>query len=385
MNLNLNYENYEIIVVNDGSTDCTLDKLIDYYRLYKIFPKIKDKIQTKEVKQVYKSKKYNNLTVIDKENGGKSDALNVGINYSKKEIICTVDADSILNKDSILKMNNEFNKNNNIVAIGGNIKLSNNILFDRDNEIKLKSQKNHLIKFQFIEYTRAFLVGRIFFSTINSLLVLSGAFASIRKNILLKINGFDIDTVGEDMELILRIHEYMLNDKKSYQIKYLHDAICWTQAPTTLNDLKKQRMRWQIGLMDSMLKHNNMLFNKKYKQIGLFGMPYFQFFEFYSSPIELIGYVVVIMSYFMNILSIKALYYYISIVIFGIFVTISSILLSIYRSSTITDKKESLGMLYYSIFENIGYRQIVLIYRLVAIFTYKKNKKKWEKIKRKKI
>ena len=124
-------------------------------------------------------------------------------------------------------------------CIGGNIKLSNNILFDRDNEIKLKLQKNHLIKFLLIQNTRAFLVGRIFFSTINSLLVLSGAFASIRKNILLKINGFDIDTVGEDMELILRIHEYMLNDKKSYQIKYLHDAICWTQAPTTLNDLKK--------------------------------------------------------------------------------------------------------------------------------------------------
>lgn len=376
------YSEYEIIVISDGSDDNSVNVIIDKYNLKKIYKPMRKSIETKEVLNVYKGiYKDRAITLIDKENGGKADALNVGINYSKYPIFVAIDADSILEKQSIKKIITPFMKNRKTVAVGGNIKISNNITIKDGLITDIDTPKKIIVSFQVIEYLRAFLANRMTWDILNMNLIISGAFGAFNKKIVVDIGGYKSNTVGEDMELVMRIHKYFLENKEEYYISFASDANCYTQAPDSLKGLKTQRRRWQIGLIQSMSIHKSMFINRKWFLAKL----YYILFEMITPLIELFGIIIIILSYFLNIINLEFLLLYCSIVLlYGFVISLTSIMLEVYAFRENINVKVVLRLILLSLFESIGYRQLVSIYRISAFIGYKKYKNKWGTIKRNK-
>ncbi len=376
------YSEYEIIVISDGSDDNSVNVIIDKYNLKKIYKPMRKSIETKEVLNVYKGiYKDRAITLIDKENGGKADALNVGINYSKYPIFVAIDADSILEKQSIKRIITPFMKNRKTVAVGGNIKISNNITIKDGLVIDIDTPKKLIVSFQVIEYLRAFLANRMTWDILNMNLIISGAFGAFNKKIVVDIGGYKSNTVGEDMELVMRIHKYFLENKEEYYISFASDANCYTQAPDSLKGLKTQRRRWQIGLIQSMSTHKSMLINRKWFLAKL----YYILFEMVTPIIELFGMIIIILSYLLNIINLEFLLLYFSIVLlYGFVISLTSIMLEVYAFRENINAKVVLKLILISLFESIGYRQLLSIYRISAFIGYKKYKNKWGTIKRNK-
>ena len=389
--LNLKYPYYEVIIVNDGSNDDTLNKLIEYFKLDRIYLNLKNKITTKPIRGIYINKSYPKLIIIDKVNGGKADSLNVGINVANNEYICSIDADSLLEPDSLLKMTDqnlyfEFET----VASGGNILPINGCSIEKGIITNYKIPKNSLARFQTIEYLRAFMAGRIGWAYINSLLIISGAFGLFKKEEVLNIGGYLTEagayhkhTVGEDMDLVVRLARYIKEENKPYLINYTYNANCWTEVPEKYTTFFKQRDRWQRGLIDILIYHKKLLFNPKYKNIGLIAFPYFYIFEFLGPLLEFQGYIMVVLAIILGLLNYKiASLLFISTVLIGILISISTVLIS---SRLILKFKitEILILIIYAFIENFGFRQLVSIYRVVGFLNSLKPNQKWGEMKRK--
>lgn len=376
------YSEYEIIVVSDGSTDNSVNLIKHRYNLKKIYKPMNKSIETKEVLNVYKGTyKDRVITLIDKENGGKADALNVGINYCKYPLFVAIDADSVLEKESIKKIVSPFMKNRKTVAVGGNIKISNHLIIENGVVTDINKPKKMIVSFQIIEYLRAFLANRITWDKLNMNLIISGAFGAFNKKTVIDVGGYKSNTVGEDMELVMRIHKYFLKNKEEYYIAFSPDAICYTQAPDTLKGLKTQRRRWQVGLIQSMTIHKNMFLEKKWFLAKI----YFLVFEMITPIIELFGIIVVILSFLFKIINFKFLLVYFSmIIIYGFAISLTSIMLEVYAFKQNIRANVILKLVFLSLFESIGYRQLISIYRISAFIGYRKYKNKWGTIKRNK-
>ena len=258
--LNLNYPEFEIIVVNDGSLDETLAEIITHFDLRKIDVEINRQLDCQEIRAVYGSFIIPNLVVVDKANGGKSDALNAGINLSRYPLFCSIDADCIIEKNALLRIVKPFLKHEETIAVGGIVRIANGCTIKDGKLVEAKLPKQAIVRFQIIEYFRAFLTSRVGWEKINSLLIISGAFGVFKKSAVIMVGGYT-RSIGEDMELTLKMHEHFRRNKLKYKIDFTSDAVCWTQAPNTFKGLKSQRIRWHRGLSDSLLKHKKMLFN----------------------------------------------------------------------------------------------------------------------------
>lgn len=293
--LSIYYPNIEIIILNDGSKDDSMIKLIEAYELEKVDYFVQYKIPTKEVKGVYKSKNpvYSKLIVVDKVNGGKADALNVGVNISSKDYIVCIDVDCVLEQDALLKMMKPFTeeKNEKIIASGGVVRIANSCVIEDGKLVKVHLPKKYLPRLQSLEYIRAFLLGRMAWSRLNGLLIISGAFGAFDKDIVIKCGGYDHNTVGEDMELVVRMRRYMEEKKEPYRVTYIPDPLCWTEAPSTFEILRRQRNRWTRGTYETLKFHSVMFFNPKYRVLGLISYPYWFFFELCAPIIEFFGFV----------------------------------------------------------------------------------------------
>ena len=291
--LSLHYNDYEVIIINDGSTDGSLKKVIEAYDLEPVQILYEEKLKTKPVKAIYKSrnKAFSKLMVVDKENGGKADALNVGINLSQKEYISVIDVDSILVEDALLKMTKPFleEKEHKIIASGGVIRIANSCKIENGRITDIRLPKRFLPRIQVLEYTRAFLMGRMAWSKLNGLLLISGAFGMFNRDVVINCGGYNTDLVGEDMELIVRMRRYMAERKEKYRVIYIPDPLCWTEVPSTLKVLIRQRDRWTRGTMESLFKHFKLFLNPKYKSLGMLGHPYWFFLEWLAPIIEFIG------------------------------------------------------------------------------------------------
>lgn len=383
--LNLKYPKYEVIVVNDGSKDDTIGALVRHFELERKHPFFTMKLRTKPLRSVYVSKQIPNLIVIDKQNGGKADALNMGINAAKNDYVCGIDADSLLEEDALLKlMSITLDDSTNHIAIGGNIVPVNGSMVDKGKIEHSGLGKNPIVRFQTLEYLRAFTTGRVGWSKLNSLLIISGAFGLFNRQSLLETGGYltisgDLkkDTVGEDMELVVRLTHKAIQNKQSYRVAYVHNANCYTELPSDLKSLLKQRNRWQRGLLDILSYHRRMLFNPKYRQPGLLGFPYFFIYEMMGPFIELFGYAALIGSLLLGLLNVNlVLLLFYATIGYGILISLISLWIS-ERQSDFYRYKDIFILIVIAIFENFGYRQLMSLHRVRATFAALKENGSW--------
>jgi len=289
----LHYANYEVIIINDGSKDGTLEKLIQNFSLYKVPFAYNEKVPTKNVRGLYKSNigSWKKLIVVDKENGGKADAINVGINVSQNDIFACIDVDCIIEQDGLLKMIKPFleQTDKKVIASGGVVRIANSCIIEDGKIATVILPNKFLPRVQVLEYFRAFLLGRMAWSRLNGLLLISGAFGFFDKEIAIKVGGYNHNTVGEDMELTVRMRRYMEEKGLPYSIPFIPDPLCWTEAPETNKILSRQRNRWTRGTIETLLIHKKMIFNPRYHVTGMLSFPFWFFFEWMTPLIEFFG------------------------------------------------------------------------------------------------
>ncbi len=291
--LSLYYNNYEVVVVNDGSKDDSLEKIIESYELEKVNYYFDYRLPCKRIRGVYKSKNrsFKKLTVIDKSNGGKADSLNAGLNVCRNDLVVSIDADSIMESDALLKLVKPFMeaKEKRVIGAGGVIRIANSCEIVEGHIQKINLPKKFLPRAQVMEYTRAFLMGRMAWSELDGLLLISGALGMFDRDIVIESGGYSTSTVGEDMELVVRIRRYMADKGLDYDVVYIPDPLCWTEVPSTVKILARQRSRWTRGTMETLFKHRKLFFNRKYGKLGILGYPYWLAFEYLAPIVEFLG------------------------------------------------------------------------------------------------
>jgi cellulose synthase/poly-beta-1,6-N-acetylglucosamine synthase-like glycosyltransferase len=292
--LSSHYVNYDVIIINDGSTDDSLEKLIKTYELVPTEYLINEQIKTKPLKTgVYKSTNpaFEKLIVVDKENGGKADALNMGLNISQNEYVACIDVDCLFLEDALQKMIKPFLEitDAKVIAAGGVIRIANSCVIKEGKLIDVNFPKKWLERAQILEYSRAFLLGRMAWSRLNGLLIISGAFGLFDKKIAIEVGGYDTKTVGEDMEIVVRMRRHMRDGKQKYKVAYIPDPLCWTEAPDNYKVFISQRNRWTRGTIETLKKHRKIGFNPKYRVLGLISYPYTFLFERMAPIIEVAG------------------------------------------------------------------------------------------------
>lgn len=386
--LSLHYVNLEIIIINDGSKDDTLQKLIDSYQLKPVRFALDYKIPCNEIRGVYKSenKTFQKLIVVDKLNGGKADALNAGINISSKDLIISIDVDCIIESDAILKMVKPFieETDKKVIASGGVIRVANNCDVGIG-KINLVRFPNKLIAgFQVLEYSRAFVLGRMAWSKINGLLLISGAFGMFNKELVIQVGGYNHNTVGEDMELVVRMRKYMHdNNLGKYIVNFIPDPLCWTEVPDSIKTLGRQRNRWTRGTMDTLYFHKEMFFNPKYKLLGLLSYPYWFFFEWLAPYVELFGllyFALLVYLGFVNwafFVTLLALVYS-----FAFMLTLFSVFFEEAAFSTYQRKTDILKMIGLALLEPFIYHPLVVYWAIKGNISYFKGEKGWGKMER---
>lgn len=382
--LALEYENYEIVVVDDGSTDGTAKKLIETFDMHLINRPVNYKINCKMKKEIYESYDQKvQITLVVKENGGKADSLNMGINMAENPYFICMDADSLLQYDSLKKLSSAVLEDTKIIACGGLIRISNGTTF-RKGKIKYYGlPKKILPAMQVLEYDRSFFASRIMLDKFNGNLIISGAFGLFRKDVVIAAGGYETQTVGEDMELVMKLHVFCKINSIPYTIKYLSDAICWSQAPEGLKDLIKQRKRWHIGLLQSMLKYKEMFCNLRYGLISFISFIYFLIYELFSPVIEMIGIITMIVSYYLNLINLSFMIVFLVLyTVFGATLSITIFLARIYVEESKIKISDIIKAIFLCLFEIVILRQIMSFTRMIAMLTYRKDKVKWGKIKR---
>ncbi|WP_293469869.1 glycosyltransferase family 2 protein [Polaromonas sp.] len=381
----LTYSDFEVIVINDGSRDNTLEVLKQEFSLLPFPDAPRQGLATKPIRCVYRSIPYPNLRVIDKENGGKADALNAGINAARHPLFCGVDADSILARDSLQRVVKPFLNDPDTVATGGTVRVANGCEVTDGFLTKVGLPTNMWALFQVVEYLRAFLFGRLGWSQINAMLIISGAFGLFKTKVVIDAGGYRNNTIGEDMELIVRIHRLLRQQGTTYRITFVPEPVCWTEAPEDRKTLKNQRIRWQRGLSESLSSNWGLMFSRNGGPPGWVAFPFMILFEWLGPVVELGGYIFMLYAYLFGLISWQAFTVFLFMAIgLGILLSASGLLLE-EISFHIYPKFSQLAMLVLVVvIENLGYRQLNTWWRLVGLYRWaRQQESSWGEMKRK--
>jgi cellulose synthase/poly-beta-1,6-N-acetylglucosamine synthase-like glycosyltransferase len=382
--LTLDYPQYEVVLANDGSTDGTLQELIDGFELRRVDQPLRDELPTAPIRAVYRSRTHANLVVIDKHNGGRADALNACINAAASPLICCVDADSIIERDGLLAAVAPFvDRPETTLAAGGIIRVANGCRIERGHVVDVRLPRNPLAMFQTVEYLRAFLAARTGWSAVNALLIISGAFGLFRRDEVAAAGGLAPDSIGEDFELCLRLHRQAREAGRPYRIEFVPDPVCWTEVPQRVRDLGGQRDRWHRGLIDTLWRHRVMIGNPKYGPVGLLSLPFFVAFEFVGAFVETLGYIAIVASFALGVVNAQFAIEFMAVaVLAGVLLSISAVLLEDLAFRRYGRVRDLVRLLAYGIIENLGYRQMITAYRLRGCVSYLRGDKRWGSIQR---
>lgn len=378
--MTLNYPTYEVIVINDGSSDKTLPVLIKEFGLERMTnPEIRGTIDTNNVRGIYHNPDYPQLFIIDKDNGGKADSLNAGINFSHYPLISSIDADSLLEKDALIRMARMYMENpEEMVAIGGDVRIANGCLIENGAVKKVSLPRKIWPMFQSIEYLKAFLGGRIGWSHMNGLVIVSGAFGLFRKDYVIAVGGYRGGYPGEDMNIIIKLHRYMLSHKLPYKVAFCPEAVCWTQAPDTYKIISNQRMRWGRGNLKNMIENRGMLFNPKYKVMGMITMPYNVLFETFNpyfritGLLALLGYTLLDMTHWRILLTFFLLNF-----LSGYLLSVGAIILEEIAFRRFKKLSDLWKMLLFSALKFVGYHQLGVLWRIQGHIQYLRKNNSW--------
>ncbi len=376
--LDLRYPAYEVIVINDGSTDDTLEILHDAFRLRPSARVPTAELGQGHVRGMYRSSTHPFLWVIDKENGGKADALNVGLDYCHAPFFCSLDADSALETDALLRLIRPFLENNATVAAGGIVRVANGSRFEDGQVTDVRLPRRLLGQLQVVEYLRAFLAGRMGWSSMGVMLIVSGAFGMFRRSAVVDVGGYGTDTVGEDMELTLRLHRHFRDREEQYEVAFVPDPVAWTEVPEQLGDLGRQRDRWQRGLLQSLAKHRKMFMRRKYGRIGMVAYPYFWFLEGLGPVVELIGYAAFITAILIGWASPTYVVAFLTVaVVFGALLSIAAVALEELVFRRYQHPADFSRMLLLAVVENVGYRQFLTFWRFRGVISAQLGRQEW--------
>lgn len=385
--LALDYKLYEIIVVDDGSSDNTVQILRDAFRLQQIDRPIQRRVACRPAQAVYESRAWKvPITLITKENGGKADTLNMGINVAAYPYFVCIDADSVLQCDSLEKIVRPLLENAQVVAVGGAVRPCNGAEIETGRIIRYSMPKKLLACMQVLEYDRSFLASRILFDKFNGNIIISGAFGLFQKELVIQTGGYDPSTMGEDMELVVKLHVFCREHGLPYLIRYAADAICWTQVPEHLRDLCRQRRRWHIGLFQTMMKHRRILANLKYGAVSFVSYFYFLIYELFSPYIEVFGLLATVLAVAVDLINVPFMVAFFAVYV--VYTAILSLTAFFARIHTV-----DLTLALSDVFKAVGLcavevsclRFVMAWVRITALIGYRGKKAHWGTIQRKEI
>lgn len=377
--LSLQYPSYEVIVVNDGSKDDTLRRLIDGFDLKPVARAYDLSVEHKPIRGVYGTDRIPRLLVIDKENGGKADALNAGINLSRAPVLCSMDADSLLEPDSLLRAVRPFVEDpGRVIAVGGTVRLANGCKVKDGRVVQIGLPRNPLALLQTVEYLRAFLMARLAWSRIGALTIISGAFGLFRRDPVVRAGGYTRGTVGEDMELVVKLHRLMRQEKRDYRIAYVPEPVCWTEAPESLRVLGRQRARWHRGSLETFFHHWRMFLNTHYGRVGWLGFLNIFLVDVLGPVIEVLGYVLIPMLWLTGLLSVEYLLAFLAISFtFGVTISVCSLALEEIQLRRFPRAGDLAVLTVAAVAENFGYRQLNNLWRMRGWWQYLRRSESW--------
>ncbi len=376
--LGLSYPNLEVVVINDGSKDETVPVLVDTFGLVRIHPVLRTSVETKPVVALYRSRTHPNLVVVDKENGGKADALNAGLNVAGGQLVCAVDADTIIEPEALQQMVRPFITADDVVAAGGTIRIVNGSDVRNGRVTALRVPTRPLAGFQVVEYLRAFLFGRLGWNRLGGNLIISGAFGLFDNRATAEAGGYAHDTVGEDMELVVRLRRRSFEAGDPRRIEFIPDPVAWTEVPESLRVLGRQRDRWHRGLADVLRRHKRMFLNRRYGSTGLFVYPYFVVVELLAPVVEALGLLGLAAGLLLGAvdLSFAILFF---LVAYGLGIVLATFTLaleelSFHRYGRLRDRAL---LVVWAVLESLGYRQLTVVWRLRGIWKFLRKRTDW--------
>ncbi len=376
--LSIEYPDVEIVAVNDGSTDDTLERLQEAFDLQRLEAEYPLDVPCEPVRDIYRATDVD-LVVIDKENGGKSDALNAGLFFTDQPLFCAVDADTIIEQDALLKAARPFLRYpDEMVATGGTVRVANGCKIKDSVIQEVNLSDAWLVGMQAMEYLRAFLTGRIGLSKLSSLLIISGAFGLFRASTVREIGGYSTDSITEDMELVVRLHRHCGERDRDDRVEFVPDAVVWTEVPERLTALGRQRNRWYRGLLDTLVTHRDMIGRPKFGAIGMIAMPFFLLVEALGPIIEGLGYLFVPIAFILGLLNLPFFLLFLAVAVgLGIIMSWLSVWCEVYGFRRYTRVSDILYLMWFGIAENILYRQWKAFISFKGLIDYLKGDTSW--------
>lgn len=381
--LTLEYPHLEVIVVNDGSSDATLARLTEAFDLYEVPPAYPVVIPTREVRGYYRSRRHARLVVLDKANGGKADALNAGMNAARHPFVVAVDADTLIEPDALIRLARPFLLGTNVAAVGGTIRIANNCRVEFGRVTEARVDTRWLVGCQTVEYLRAFLFGRLGWNRFGGNLIISGAFGLFRKEYLRAIGGYRTGNVTEDMDLVVRLHRYLRERRIPATLPFIPDPVAWTEVPSRVRVLARQRERWHRGLIGTLAEHRRLTFDPRYGAVGMLAMPYYVFCEMLAPVVELVGWCMLLVGLAIGAVDGRFALLFLAVAVgYGTLLSVWAVALEELSFKRYRRRGDTWRLLWFALIEGLGFRQLTVLFRLQAFWKFLRGAEGWGRMTR---